>query len=344
MPETVTSSDASPFPHDAVRTAIVLMFHEPGMIASRVLPPTPPLGSSKFDYKRYMMGDAFQVPNTDLGRKGEPQEVEFEGEEVVDRTRHHGLKDSVPQEDVDGAMVNRDGAVLWQDPRDIAAMGLTRFLRLAHEVRTANAVFNPANYGADYKVTLSGNSQFSHAESDPLVKMAEVLEVPIFRPNVIVFGQQPWLKFRTHPKVLKATNRASGADSGLATRKDVAALLEVDEILVGRSRVASNKEGQDLALKRAWGNHIACIYRGAYAGGMPGGDAGSEQQEGLDLVSNKDTATFGFTAVYQALEALSRFNPALGIKGAYELIVRESCKEVICGGSAFGYLLHNAVG
>ena len=345
MPTTVTSSESSALPSDPARTAIIMLYHEPGMIADRVLPPTPPLSQSKFDYKRWKIDDAFQVPDTDLGRVSEPQTVEFEGEEVVDRTRHHGLRDFVPVSDVDEAMVNREGTPNWADPRDIAAIRLKHLLRLAREVRTANAVFNEANYGANYKETLAGNARFDNAASDPLGKLAEALETPIFRPNVIVFGQKPWLKFRQHAKVLKAVNRASGADSGLATRMDVAALLEVDEILVGRSRVASNVEGQDLALKRAWGNDISLIYRGAYAAGMamPGGDAGSEMQEGADMISHKDSTTFGFTAVYQPEEALSAFRPTRGIKGAHELVVRESCLEVVSGGEGFGYHIKNAV-
>ena len=344
MAETISSSDASPFPHDPVRTAIILLYHEPGMIAHRVLPPTPPLGSEKFDYTKFEIGDAFQVPNTDLGRKSEPQEVEVQGKRVVDSTRHHGLRDAVPQSDVDNAMVRRDGAPNWMDPRDLAAINLKHLLQLAREVRTADTVFATTSYGADYRIALAQADRFDKDAADPLGVLETALETPIFRPNVVVFGQKPWSKFRQHPKVLKAVNRVSGADSGLASRQGVAELLEVDEVLVGRSRVASSEEGQELALKRAWGKHVACIYRGATAVGtsMPGGDAGSQQQEGLDLVSNKDTTTFGFNAVYQPEEVLSRFNPIRGIKGVHELIVRESCREVICG-PEFGYFIQNAV-
>lgn len=345
MPETITSQDAAPFPSDPARTAIIMLYHEPGMIGDRVLPPTPPLSQEEFQYTKYEIGDAFQVPDTRLGRKGEPQEVEFQGKRITDTTRHHGLKDSVPQSDVDKAMVNRDGAQVWMDPRDVAAINLKRLLRLAREVRVANAVFNAASYEAGYKVALASGDRFDAAGSDPWGTMEDALNVPIFRPNVITFGQAAWSEFRRHPKVLKATNRASGADSGLAARRDVAELLEVDEILVGRSRVASNAEGQDLALRRCWGGHVALTYRGAYASGMaaPGGNMGSERQEGVDLLSDKDSTTFGFQAVYQPEEVLSRFVGQRGIKGVHELILRESCLEVICGGDGFGYFIQNAV-
>ena len=146
MAEAVSSSDASPFPRDASRTAIILLYHEPGMIADRVLPPTPPLGSEKFDYIKFTVGDAFQVLDTDLGRKSAPHEVELEGERVTDSTRHRGLKDGVPQSDVDNAMVARGGTPNWKDPRDIAAINLKRLLRLAREVRTANSVFAAAKH------------------------------------------------------------------------------------------------------------------------------------------------------------------------------------------------------
>lgn len=346
MAEVITATGAIPFPYDPVRTAIVLMYNEPGMIADRVLPRTPPLGKKEFRWFRYKIGDSFVIPDTTLGRKSTPNTVEFEGEHVDDSTEHHGLRDVVPQEDVDAAAAAPTSTGEPIDPVNTAAIQLTHLMKLDREVRTANLVFSESSYTTDYKETLAQGQQFSNTTGDPLGVMDDALDTPLYRPNVIVFGQQSWRAFRKHPKVLKATNRESGSDSGLASRRAVAELFEVDEILVGRSRVASSKEGQPLQLRRAWGKSVALIYRGAYSEGSrtPGGMAGSEMQEGLtDLRSELDRATFGFTAVYKDLNAASRFNQGMGISGVTELLVRDSIKEVICGGNAFGYLISGAV-
>ena len=79
-PTTISSTGATPFPYDPVRTAIALMYHERGMIADRVLPPAPRLSKPEFKYVTYDKSDAFVVPDARLGRRGEPREIEFSGE------------------------------------------------------------------------------------------------------------------------------------------------------------------------------------------------------------------------------------------------------------------------
>ena len=337
MPPTVIpATGANPFPHDPVRTAIVQLYHEPGMIADRVLPATPPLGSTRFEWFRYHLEDAFEIPDLRLGRKSAPNVVEFEGEEVQDRTEHYGLQDFVPAEDMDAA---RNSAAT-RDPADSATLQMTHLLKLGREVRTANRVFAEASYDAGYRRT--PGTKFDNAEADPLGELEDALTTPILRPNVVVFGQPSWSKFRRHPKVLSAVNVESGSESGLASRQAVAALLEVDEVLVGRSRVAAGG-GENLTLKRAWGKSIACIYRGAYANSTPSGRPGSERQEGAELTASLSMQTFGFTAIYSPLSVYSRINEGRGIKGGTEIQVRESCKEVVAGGNGFGFLLHDVI-
>ena len=337
MPPTVIpAAGANPFPFDPARTAIVQLYHEPGMIADRVLPATPPLGMTRFEWFRYRIEDAFEIPDLRLGRKSTPNVVEFEGEEVQDRTEHYGLQDFIPTEDMDAARTS----AATRDPADSATLQMTHLLKLGHEVRVASLVFAEASYSADYRKT--PQTKFDQETADPLGDLEEALNTPILRPNVVVFGQPSWSRFRRHPKVLSAVNIESGSESGLASRQAVAGLLEVDEVLVGRSRVAT-LGGENLTLKRAWGKSIACIYRGAYANSTPSGTPGSERQEGAELTASLSMQTFGFTAVYEPLNVYTRTNEGRGIKGGTEIQVRESCKEVIAGGNGFGFLLHDVI-
>ena len=128
---------------------------------------------------------------------------------------------------------------------------------------------------------------------------------------------------------MKAVNTTSGADAGMASRQAVAAVLEVEEVLVGRSRIAMNREGQPLALKRAWGKSVAFISRPGARTGM-GDDA-------MNVASMREPG-FGFIAQYQPLTVLTGFTGERGIKGVHKITVRESCKEVISGGDGYGYL------
>ena len=336
----VGSAGAQTFPFDPIRTSVVQLYHEPGMIADRVLPLTPPLGSPAFHWFRYMLEDAFVVPDLRLGRKSRPNQVEFEGERVEDRTEHYGLEDQVPQEDIDvwDSMAGRAGKENT-GPSDMATLQMTRLLKLGREVRTSSLVFDSGSYEAAYQQDVAAADRFDkhgrvqgEQASDVLEVIEAALTRSILRPNVGVIGQEAWSALRRHPHVLAAVNRESGAENGMALPKAVGELLELDELLVGRSRVAMS-EGEPLQLRRAWGKHFALIYRGS----MPSGkvDGG--------LTTSTQMQTFGFTAVYQPLSVYSRYNEGWGIKGGMEIQVRESCKEVVSGGNGFGFLLRNVV-
>lgn len=343
MPITIDPSGATPFPFDPARTAIIQEYRETGMIADQVLPKTPPLGKTEFKYFAYDKESVFEVPDTELGRKSMAQEVEFGGKEVTDSTRHHGLRDTVPQDDVDNAAASVTSASDWVDPIDTASLFLTHLLHLAREKRVADAVFNAASYDAGYKVALANGNRFDDAATDVWGIMETALTTPLMRPNVVIFGQEVWSKFRQHPKVIKAVNRNDG-DSGLAERMAVARHLEVDEVLVGRTRLANNKPGQALDLSRVWGKYVACIYRGAYAmNTMPSGKPGSEALDKPVMIGDRRRPTFGFTALYKDLSVYSQFKNELGVAGGTQILVRESCKEVISGKDGCGYLISTAV-
>lgn len=332
---TITAEGAAPIPYDPERTAISQMYVEPGMIADQVLPPIARLGVNKFDYFRWKRADAFVLPDNRLGRTGMPTQVEFEGEKVTDSCEDYGLMDLVPQTDVDAAASAANRTPEEADPLNNATIMLTHLQKLAREVRVANLVFGANSYDATLRTALQAANRFDNDASDPVGIIEDQLNKPLIRPNVGVIGQEAWSKLRRHPAVVSARNRNDG-EKGMATRREVAELFELDEILVGRSRVASSAEGQDLALKRAWGKSFALIHRGGPGAVTPGGEAGSER---AGMMPNVRVPTFGFTAPYVPLEVRTAFKPDRGVKGAHMVAVVESCKEVICGGDAFGAIL-----
>lgn len=347
MPTTIASQGAVPFPVHPELTAIAQHYieQEGSFIADRVLPPAPQLGQAKFEYTRYLKADAFVVPDPTLGRKSEPQEVEISGEKVTDSTQDYGYRDLIPQSDVDAAMSSGGDSSMsqWRDPRTTAVIYMTHLLRLAREKRVADLVFATSSYGGDYRKTLQSSARWTQDDADPVGDLDAALNAPIIRPNIVVFGQEAWTAFRKHSKVIDAIYHG-GSSAGLARRRDVAELLEVDELLVGHSRIATSKEGQALALGRVWGKGCAVIYRGAFAvgGGQPGGDAGSEGRG--RLMSDMKRPTFGFTAPYVPVTVRQRFDEGRGVKGVHDVTVIESCREVICGGEGMGYLLSGVVG
>jgi hypothetical protein len=291
------------------------------LIADQVLPRVPGT-AKKFVYTKYTQGDAYTVPATRVGRKSEPTMVDFGGVLVNDECVDWGLDDLVPNDEIEAfnAMQNK-GALVSPMAKSVSL--LTGLVLLDREIRVASAVFNTSNYVAGNQATLSGTSQWSDfTNSNPLDAMLAALDVPLFRPNTIVLGQAAWTKLRQHPRVIQGVN-ASAQTGGAITRKDLADLLEVKNVVVGVGFYNTAKKGQTPTFARVWGKHCAMLYV-------------SED------MANADQPTFGFTAQFGDRIAGSIAEPKAGLRGGERVRVGESVKEVIAATDA-GYFFQNAV-
>ena len=338
MVRVITADSGVPFPFDPDRTAIVQSYNVQDFIADEVLLDVP-VGKELFEYKRFKIEDSFTVPELEFGRKDRPRKVEFEAEEVQDKTKNYGLEDDVPETDRDAAMPTMGEMQRQQlDPADRASIQLRHLLALGKELRTSQLVFDPDSYADGYKYTFPDGDRLDGMDADPWPILNEAMDVPLQRPDSIVFGQLVWTKLSTN-KFIRAATGLAGTESGIATPEGVARILRVRRVLIGQSRFNSAAEGLDMDLTRAWGNHIAFIYQGGLEMRQ---SAGVDMNSPADMVLDPNYPTFGFRAVYQEPRVYSRMNEAPGLKGVEEVQVKEGCKEVICG-SQFGFLLSNVV-
>jgi hypothetical protein len=135
-------------------------------------------------------------------------------------------------------------------------------------------------------------------------------------------GSAVWLKLRTHPMLAKAIHGTSG-DVGIVTRRQVAELFELEELLVGENRLNTAKYGQPATLGRVWGKH-ALLYHV---------NPNSDSRQGL---------TFGYTAQYQSRVARTINDTKIGLSGGTRVRVGESVKELIVAPLA-AFLIQDAV-
>lgn len=307
----------APFPIDPVLTGITLAYRNQRYIADEVLPRTAPFAKQEFKYNKWDKAEGFTIPNTRVGRRGAPTEVEFSATEETASTEDYGLDDPIPQTDIDNAR----GSL---DPVAHATEMLTDLILLDREKRVADIVFAAGTYPTGNKATLSGTSQWSDSTSDPIAAISDALDVPLIRPNVMVIGRSAWTVLRRHEKILQAVARIGGATAGIAARQAVAELFELEDILVGESFVNTAKKGQTASFSRVWGKHCALLYRDRLAQGTDG------------------RITFGWTAQYGTRISGQEPDSKIGLRGGTRVRVGESVKEVISAAD-LGYLFTNAV-
>lgn len=305
----------APFPVDPVRTAITIAYRNTSYIADAVLPRAA-VAKQEFTYNAYPIEETFAMPDTKVGRRGRPTEVDLTATEITDATEDHGLDDPIPQGDINNAPEG-------YNPVDRSVAQLTDYVLLGREKRTADLVFNAAKYAAGYKVQLAGNSQFSDfANSDPVGVVMTGLDACLLRPNVMVLGQSVYSKLVQHPKIVKAVLGNAG-DSGIVTRQALANLFEMEEVLVGTGRVNIAAKGQAAVLSRVWGKHISLIYRNKNA----------DTRTGI---------TFGLTAQWGNRIASVELDKNIGLRGGQRVRVGESVKELIIA-PLCGYFIQDAV-
>ena len=235
----------SAFPIHPQLTAIALAYQNNAaqLIADKVLPRIQT--AKKFTYTVYSAAQGYSVPETRVGRKSEPNMVDFGGTSVTLECEDFGLDDLVPNDEVDAfesmPKPSTGGPV---SPIDLSVMMLTGLVQLDREVRAAGLVFAAGSYSASNQSTLSGTGQWSdRVASDPLAAITVAMDIPLVRPNKLAIGQQAWTQLRMHPKLVQAIGKSAQA-AGYASREAVADLLELDEIIVGQGFVNTAKRGQ----------------------------------------------------------------------------------------------------
>lgn len=291
------------FPLDPVVMAIQKGYRNARMIADLVLPRIP-VTKQKFGYLVYDKADDFSIPDNYVGRKGTPNKVEFKATRDTDECEGYGLDYDVPKDDIDNASGGK------HDPIAQAAQGIANQNALSREKRVADLVFNASAYGAANKKTLAGTDQFDHADSDAVELITVGLDACVMRPTHMAISRHGWSGLSRNPAILKSVNRNAG-DAGIARRRDVADLFELEDIYVGDAWYNTAKKGKTASLSRLWGKHCLLFYKDE------------------STTSTESGITFGFTAEWGDPVGGKKWNDNIGLHGGYTVRGGEFLKEKI---------------
>ncbi|CZT36421.1 major capsid protein [Rhizobium sp. 9140] len=304
-----------PFPVDPVLTGIAVAFKNGELIADQVMPRLEPrLTAETFKYMVFGFDQTITIPDTKVGRKSEPNIMEFGGTEVTGATADYGQDAIIPIADIMQAPAG-------YDPEAFAVQQLTNIVELDREKRVADKTFNPLSYPTTNREVLSGTSQWSHADSKPIRAVTDALDSMVMRANVAVMGRLAWSQMRQNPNVLRALT-TSGVADGLADKRAVADLLELDDIVVGSGFANAARPGQPAVRYRLWGKHCALIRREKIVSSMG------------------EVPTWGWTAQFGTRVAGSIDEPKIGLRGSRRVRAGESVAEVVSA-PELGYFFQN---
>jgi hypothetical protein len=300
-------------------------YKQANLIADQVLPRVP-VNTQTFRYLKYNAGDEFQAPDTRVGRKSAPNQIDWSSSELSASVNDEGLDTPVPNADIEAWQQARSAGAGFVSQVDPLARNTTLVMQTVQnrrEFRAASLVFNANSYGAANKVTLSGLGQWSDfANSDPLSTVMGYLDTMIMRPNIAVLGRAVATRLSLHPKICKAVY-GNNTDAGVAPMSAIANLLGLEAIYVGDAWVNTAAPGQPASMGRAWGKHAAFMYRNMQA----------DTQGGI---------TFGLTAQWGPQIAGTIEDSDVGLRGGKRVRAGESVLELITAND-LGYFVQNAV-
>ena len=303
-----------PFPIDPVLSAIAIAYSNMEYIAHLAMPYVP-VGKAEFKYLIYDKPDRYTIPDTKVGRKSEPNLVEFGATETTASCFNHGLDDIVPQDDIDNAPVG-------YDPISVAAEGTIDLVLLDREKRVADLLFGSANYAAANVEDITA-TKFSAAATDPLEIIESAKEGMLIEPNTMVLSNKGFGALRRNPNVIKAIHGNSG-DKGLARKQNLEELFDMT-FLVGKSFYNTAAKGQTAVFGNVWGVDASMYYLNPAVG--------NPMHHGV---------TFGYTARHGNRVGGTIAEPKIGLRGSHRVRTGETVKELVTANDA-GYLFQNVI-
>jgi hypothetical protein len=240
---------------DQLLTNISLQFAAApeGYLADEVLPPVPVAKESAaywvYDKSRMDAPDSKRAPRSQYNR------IDWNVTTDTYLAEQYGLEGEIDDEERKNAASPLD---LDVDTTEI----VTDMVLNNREKRVADLVLNPAVITNN--ITLTGGDQWSDAaNSDPLddaknARTTIYVGAPGYGPNTMLMGYLVFEALKIHPdikEIVKYTERA------IITRQILAAVFEVDEVLVGKVIRRVSKEGAVDAFADVWGKDVLYFYK-----------------------------------------------------------------------------------
>lgn len=298
-------------------TAVALTYSNSKFIAEDVLPKVP-VTSRSFRYREYDKNNHFLLPETRIGEKGIPNEVEFKGELKDASVEDHALKEYLPVAE------QKENEANGLKKKEKITNQLTRLLKTRKELIVSSMLANVNSYGGNNGnvQSLSADDKINKDTSNAVTLIQAACDKLLYAPNVLVTSRLAMSALRMNPFIVDAVGTAA-KKAGLVSIEAIKELFGLENIFVGESVVNTAKKGQAVELRPCWENNISLLHI----------DKDADTDDGV---------TFGFEGVYEDIQVGEYHDSDRGIKGCDVIKAFYSSKYLhIC--SDCGYLIKDVI-
>jgi hypothetical protein len=249
-----TISQVHPVNRPLTNISIAYMQSQIAFIASQVFP-TVPVDKKSDSYFLYTKNDWFRDE-----AQIRPPAAESAGSGYGIDTANYNCDVFAFHKDVDEQTAANSDMPL--NPARDATQFVTNRLLLRREVQWASDYFIPSVWATDVTpATLWSNYATSDPISDVETGKRAVLVTTGFLPNTLVLGYDVWIKVKNHPDIIDRIKGMAGpGNPAIATRQAIAAMFEVDRLLIAMGVKATNGEGEAPAYSFIQGKHALLCY------------------------------------------------------------------------------------
>lgn len=155
-------------------------------------------------------------------------------------------------------------------PDTEATQFVTQRLMLRQEIQWVTDYFSTGVWGTDVTGVAAAPAagQFiqwnDYAASDPIEDMEEgketILSTTGFEANTLVIGYQVFRALKNHPDVIDRIKYTTGVTGRTITPELLAAMFDVDRVLVSKAIKATNEEGQTEVYAFTHGKHALLMH------------------------------------------------------------------------------------
>ena len=242
---------------DVPLSNVAIAYKPTGFIAEE-LAPIVGVPKQSDAYPIWSIADAFRTEEDYRAPKTEANVIESSVSSAKFFCDNYALKDGISYEDI----ANADAQWL-QLERGYRAESVKDKLYLNWELRTAQLCTSGTNVGS-YSATASGWTDYTNSTplDDVQTAINVVLDTTGYRPNRVVMGEYAWRHFRENTAIQNRLFGTAGTqnDGRIVKQAQVAALLEVEKIMVGRAYYNTTEENQTASLSQLWNDNVLVYY------------------------------------------------------------------------------------